>query len=221
MVDSALARLIEAVTDQFSGTQIERIAEGDLVPGLVEATPTEPGTPMAPLPEEPVCVLGISPVGVELAFVALSDPAASIFLDWTEESSARKALERLEGFDLRVIDRRPENPAEQYSARKAKWVKAGRLSMRLIVALDEFDENARDRLAADLAKADPRWERFGFAIARIWHVSPTDDPENLPGEIAAQLRLLLPIRGQIVSRTRQAKSTKPPAMERAPWREPG
>jgi hypothetical protein len=217
-VDPTLRQLIQAVIAQFSDAQTERVTEGDLVPGLVDSAFADPG---ADLPEVPACIIGISPSGVELAFVALSDPAAEIFLDWTEESSARKALERLDDFNLRVLDRRPENIAEQYSARRAKWVGVGRLSERVVIPLEEFDEQTRDRLVAELAKTDPRWERFGFALARTWPGGKIGDASSLAADIAAQLRPLLSIRGTITSRARRKKSAKPPAMERAPWRESG
>ena len=183
----------------------------------VEADAETPGA----RPESAFVSIAVAELGVTLALNVVTDPHCETFLNWLDESGSLKTLGRLDAVDLIVFDRRPDNYEDRYSSKKPKWTLRGHLVERTRVALDELDEYTLETLVASCKALDPRWERIGFSLARIWPAGQsvlTDD--QLLDEMAGTIRALLPVAGRINYLARHAKASKAPALERASWRKP-
>jgi hypothetical protein len=166
--------------------------------------------------------IAIDADGVTLSLSIVSDPHAEIFVDWLDESSAFKTLERLEGFELLVLDRQPENLAERYSGKRPIWPTQARTVERERIALEEIEPDAVEALLTSCRSLEWRWERVGFVL------TTTRSPElcaergdQFLVELVEDVQALLPIVGRINRLARQAKGSKAPALERASWRKPG
>ncbi len=215
--EPAAGRLAEYVTASLSDEEYTRL-------GTIRArgeTPV-PADSRAPAEDGAAVWITVEEAGVRASLNIVSDPHAGVFIDWLDQASSLRALERLEEFELLVMDRQPENIAERYSGGRPAWSRPSRLSERTRLRTEELDEENVERLVTALRTLEWRWERVGFALERVWRAERCLElGDQLPGEIASDLSNLAALRGRINHLARQAKASKAPALERASWRKPG
>jgi hypothetical protein len=153
-----------------------------------------------------------------VALDAVTDRAAEALLAWLEETRSVDQLADVDGL-LIAYERHPSNIDERYTAKRPKWSDSTVVE-RLRLPLEKLDDEARDRLFALTRTLDGRWEKAAVSCVRTWPSGALSDTGILVGEMTKQLELLAPIVGRLNYLVRQAKSSKAPALERAPWRPP-
>lgn len=210
----ASERLSSSLSASLSGDERARLGQLQVAPAETDASGTDQ--------DGAFVSIEVHETGMTLSLHIVNDPHAEMFVDWLDESNAFKTLERLEGFDLLVLDRQPENPAERYSGKRPIWPTRARTAERERIVLDEIEPDALEALVASCRSLKWRWERVGFALTRTR--SPdlcVELRDQLPVELVEEVRALLPLIGRVNRLARQAKGSKAPALERASWRKPG
>ena len=131
-------------------------------------------------------------------------------------------LRGLSGYTLTIIDRRPANFDARYSGQRPKWLAGGDLRVREQLEAGLVDEDYRDELVNSFEGLDRRWERIGFRLHTEWRTGVTAEEVAVSASIiAGSIRELLSILGPLNMAVRRSKSTRAPALDRAPWRPPG
>jgi hypothetical protein len=208
-----LAAFVAMICGELSHDEVSRAGALTAVFADDERRPTSDGAYLE---------IAVGPSGLQLALRAVTDSSGEAFSAWLDERSSLERLEDLTGFNIILLERRALNYEERYRTKRPKWTGGGEVRVRTQIPASNIDPSSRDELLLESEAMDGRWERIAWALEKRWEV---DLASRLGGDLArdfvAEVRRLLPIVGRLNLASRQAKATKAPALDRAPWRASG